>query len=347
MSRKKTKELPIATREAAKAPAPGLWDSRIRPFLEKRALLIAICCMAVGSLRIVATYSQLGLTYDEPQHLACGLEYLAQHVYRYETQHPPLARAMTAVLPYLDGARPSGNPDRENEGVGLAHPLRESRSLSDPDARRDPALLSPGVPGRLFLDPPHLRQPGSRACHPAVYARAAGAGARRPRHYRHGPRRLPGRWPSSRSSCGPKRLPGRDPYSWAWQALPAALSKFTALGFFPAGAVLALLAWLVVARPGGAQLAQLAKERAPGLLLAAATCVLTIWAAYFFSFGPMPGGGASMPAPEFFDGIRTALRHNSEGHPSYLLGRNGTTGWWYYFPVALGGQDADRVSPSA
>ena len=49
----------------------------------------------------------------------------------------------------------------------------------------------------------------------------------------------------------------------------------------------------------------------------------------------MPGGGASLPAPEFFDGIRSALRHNSEGHPSYLLGQHGTTGWWYYFPVAL------------
>ena len=31
----------------------------------------------------------------------------------------------------------------------------------------------------------------------------------------------------------------------------AALTKFTALGFFPAGAVLALLVWLVVARPAG------------------------------------------------------------------------------------------------
>ena len=115
----------------------------------------------------------------------------------------------------------------------------------------------------------------------------------------------------------------------------AVLSKFTALGYLPAAAVFALLAWGLVAKPGSAQLAQLARERAPGFLLAAAIGVVTIWAAYYFSFGPMPGGGASLPAPEFFDGIRTALRHNSEGHPSYLLGRNGTNGWWYYFPVAL------------
>lgn len=115
----------------------------------------------------------------------------------------------------------------------------------------------------------------------------------------------------------------------------AVLSKFTALRYFPAAAVLALLAWALVVKPGRAQLAQLARVRTPGFLLAAATGALTIWAAYFFSFGPLPGGGVSLPAPEFFDGIRTALRHNSEGHPSYLLGQHGTTGWWYYFPVAL------------
>jgi hypothetical protein len=113
------------------------------------------------------------------------------------------------------------------------------------------------------------------------------------------------------------------------------LSKFTALGYLPAAAVIALLAWGLVAKPGRAEMAQLARVRAPGFLLAAATGALIIWAAYYFSFGPLPGGGASLPAPEFFDGIRTALRHNQEGHPSYLLGHNGTSGWWYYFPVAL------------
>ena len=36
----------------------------------------------------------MSITFDEPAHLACGLQYLAQHVYLYEPQHPPLARAM-------------------------------------------------------------------------------------------------------------------------------------------------------------------------------------------------------------------------------------------------------------
>jgi hypothetical protein len=334
VSRKKTKELPIAAREAAKAPAPGPWDLRIRPFLEKRALLIAICCMAAGSLRITATYSQLGLTYDEPGHFACGLEYLAEHVYRYETQHPPLARAMTAVLPYLAGVRPSGNPDRENEGVGLLiHSANPDRFLIRMRAGILPFFLLACLvvffwTRHIFGNPEAALATLLFTLVPPVLAHAGVA----------------------TTDMGLAACLGLAFFLlvlWAeaptWKrsvflglaGAAAALTKFTALAFFPASAVLALLAWLVVARPGGPQLAHLAKERAPGLLLAAVTCVLTIWAAYFFSFGPMPGGGASMPAPEFFDGIRSALHHNSQGHPSYLLGRNGTNGWWYYFPVAL------------
>jgi hypothetical protein len=42
-----------------------------------------------------------------------------------------------------------------------------------------------------------------------------------------------------------------------------------------------------------------------------------------------------VPAPEFFDGIRNAIHHNSTGHTAYLLGQVSKTGWWYFFPVAL------------
>ena len=334
MSRNKAKGPPRAVPEGTKAPAPGLWDARILHILEKRALAIALCCIAVGGLRIVATYSQLGLTYDEPQHLACGLEYLAKHVYRYETQHPPLARAMMALLPYLDGARPAGNPDRDFEGVGLVI------HSSNPDAFviRMRAGILPffflasmvvffwtrhtfGAPAAalatlLFtLVPPVLAHAGLATTDMGLAA-CLGAAFFALILWAESPT-----WKRS--------------VFLGLAGASAALSKFTALGYFPAATLLALLAWGLVAKPSRAQMLQLGRDRAPGLLLAAVTGAMTIWAAYFFSFGPMPGGGASLPAPEFFDGIRTALRHNSEGHPSYLLGQHGTAGWWYYFPVAL------------
>jgi 4-amino-4-deoxy-L-arabinose transferase-like glycosyltransferase len=108
----------------------------------------------------------------------------------------------------------------------------------------------------------------------------------------------------------------------------AALSKFTALGFLPAGVMLALVAYLAVERPSIAKMMQLAKERAAGFGLIAAVAALAIWAAYLFSWN-------HGPAPEFFDGIQVALKHNENGHPAWLLGEQSNTGWWYYFPVAI------------
>jgi len=123
VSRKPTK--------AAGPAEPGIWVSRVLPVIEKWALAIALTCLALGAVRIVSTYDKLGLTFDEPQHFACGLEYLSRHVYRYEPQHPPLARVMTAVLPYASGVRTSGNPDRESEGVGLViHSSNPDRFLA-------------------------------------------------------------------------------------------------------------------------------------------------------------------------------------------------------------------------
>ena len=238
------------------------------------------------------------------------------------------------MLPFLSGARPSGNPDRESEGVGLLiHSGNPDRFLTLMRAGILPFFLLACLVVFFWTRHTFGKSRGRTGDSP-VYAGAAGAGARRTGHYRHGPGRLPG--------CGLLRAHpvGRVAYLEAVGTLrprsaSAVLCKFTALGYLPAAAVFALLAWGMVTKPGSAQLAQLARERATGFLLAAATGVVTIWAAYYFSFGPMPGGGASLPAPEFFDGIRSALRHNSEGHPSYLLGRNGNFGWWYYFPVAL------------
>jgi hypothetical protein len=103
----------------------------------------------------------------------------------------------------------------------------------------------------------------------------------------------------------------------------AVLTKFTALGYFPATAALALAAWWWVKRPAGAEIASLARARAATFGLAAAAGAFTISAVYFFSLR------------EFFNGIQSAVEHNSGGHLSYLLGRVSVTGFWYYFPVVL------------
>lgn len=42
-----------------------------------------------------------------------------------------------------------------------------------------------------------------------------------------------------------------------------------------------------------------------------------------------------VPAPAYFDELAWLLRYSKAGHPSYLLGQYGRTGWWYYFPLAF------------
>jgi hypothetical protein len=43
-----------------------------------------------------------------------------------------------------------------------------------------------------------------------------------------------------------------------------------------------------------------------------------------------------LPAHEYFKGLKDVATHNASGHNSYLLGRRSDKGWWYYFPVVFG-----------
>ena len=87
--------------------------------------------------------------------------------------------------------------------------------------------------------------------------------------------------------------------------------------------------------------------------------LLVVWAGYGFEYGPLPPGMGwyeppaktlvakaqpavkqvvarrNLPAPAFVRGMIDLVRHNAQGHEAYLLGEVKTSGWWYYFPVAL------------
>jgi hypothetical protein len=56
-------------------------------------------------VRIVATYHDFNQAYDEPAHIACGMEWLDKGTFKMEPQHPPLPRVMAALGPYLAGLR--------------------------------------------------------------------------------------------------------------------------------------------------------------------------------------------------------------------------------------------------
>lgn len=77
---------------------------RVASFSQWPALLF-LMVVGVASLRVARTYHFYNHSFDEPAHVNCGLEWLGQGTYTAEPQHPPLARILMALGPYLRGAR--------------------------------------------------------------------------------------------------------------------------------------------------------------------------------------------------------------------------------------------------
>ncbi|HXB69355.1 MAG TPA: glycosyltransferase family 39 protein [Candidatus Acidoferrales bacterium] len=332
MPKKKPKPMPDASgRMPVSASLPPATGIRHPASL---ALVLAICLIALAAVRIVATYPETGLTWDEPAYLACGLQYMAQHVYRYVVQHPPLALLMSALGPYLDGVRPLNAQNFYLEGVAemyrSGHPERELY------------LMRLGILPFFLLAASVVYLWARRHFGNAVAVVSTGLFTVLPPVLAHG-----GLATTDMPLTGCLAAAFFALLLWAeeptWKhslllgitTALAVVSRFTALGFLPAAAVFALLAYIVVERPGISGLSAAAKARALPFGLAVITGAVAIWAVYSFSFGKALGWNVSLPAPELFDGVSFALAHNSTGHPGYLLGAVRTTGWWYFFPVVL------------
>jgi 4-amino-4-deoxy-L-arabinose transferase-like glycosyltransferase len=95
-------------------------------------VLAGVLLAAVGVLQIVSTYDEFNHTWDEPLHLAAGMQLLDRGVYEYEFAHPPLVRLALAVGPYLAGVRSHGEPcSAATSGIacGPGRGYDEGRSL--------------------------------------------------------------------------------------------------------------------------------------------------------------------------------------------------------------------------
>ena len=132
----------------------------------------------------------------------------------------------------------------------------------------------------------------------------------------------------------------------------ALLSKLSALLFLPAAGVA-----IALCRRGEQRAPDIgpAPNRTTRLRLTYAAALLTVWAGYRFAIGPLTAPEAAhataesapmtaidrlarakvFPAPALFEGLGELAAKNRAGHKSYLLGEVRTTGWWYFFPVAL------------
>jgi hypothetical protein len=347
--------VPKRKRQSEKAAVPfpqepksTTWGRQITSLLEKRATLIVVLLLLAGAARIASTYRVLSITTDEPAHYVAGLEYWTDHAYRLPGEHPPLERAMAALIPYLAGARtsePVRQALRAPAAPGGDLEGKEEMAQFPPDSRTEETLVrmrwgvlplflvaglvvyewtrySLGKPAAVLatalftLTPAVLAHAGVATTDMALTACLTAAFLSLVR------------WAESPTAK-------RALVLGFWTAL-AVLSKFTTLAYLPSAAAVALAGFIALERPGIATLRDLVRARLATFALAVGTGAFLIWGGYWFSFGTAPwSGGVRLPAPELFTTLKTAAAHNQGGHSSYLLGKASSHGFWYFFPVAL------------
>src|ERR1035441_10876933 len=90
---------------------PTLHAEPAEVFSLRRCALGSAILVLIAALRIVSTYTVLSTHIDEPIHLGAGMEWLDHGTITGDASHPPLARALSAIGPYLAGERwiPAGN----------------------------------------------------------------------------------------------------------------------------------------------------------------------------------------------------------------------------------------------
>ncbi len=310
--------------------------ARIEDFLQRRAVLVVLGLILLGSVRIALTYTVFNHTSDEPAHIACGMQWLDQGVYNYETQHPPLTRVMVALVPYLAGVHGNKQGDMTIEGNTILYgggPGDYDRRLALSRAGNLPFFwlgcwmvflwgrrmlgVSAGVVAVLIFSmiPTLLAHAGLSTTDMGITACMAAA---------------------MYASLRLVERPGLKTAAWFGLALGLmVISKFSALVFYPAAMGLVLAAWLFKTRPAPGKLLRDLGRLTPWAALSAILAVLVIWAGYRFSFGKTDWVPFAVPFPELYSGIQEVSQHNTGGHLSYLMGDLRMDGWWQFFPVLL------------
>jgi 4-amino-4-deoxy-L-arabinose transferase-like glycosyltransferase len=286
------------------------------PFLFP-ALLAAIT--AVALLRVAATWRVFAQTFDEPAHVACGVEIATTGRYTLEPQHPPLSRIFIGLGARLAGATlpPRGTVWQRGNAILYARDYLTTLAAARAGVLPFLAIIiaTTAFWARRLYDewtallaaffvsttPQLLAHAGLATTDVAVAAMV-----------------LVALFAVSLWLDHP--TVGRAVLFGLASGLAVA-AKFSALLFLPAGVVALVLA--VRARPR--RWLPLPESRRH-IVLVGAAFALALWAAYLFS--------PDAPA-RIVEGLRVAIAHEQGGHPAYLLGRNSQTGFWYFFVVAF------------
>ena len=345
--------------------APGTASQRKNlPVTAVAAIVAILSVVAVG--RIVLTYRGNSQAFDEPCHVAAGIEFLDRHTYTLDPVHPPLSRIAIALPLYLAGERypatgAAATSDDYNV-VGNAI-LQDSghylRNLILARLGVLPFLLlaifvvfiwsrqQSGDLGAILAVALFTTLPTVLAFSSIAYSDMAAAATQ-----------LTGLFMAAKWIERPKL---RSSVLLALALGLALLSKATTLLFLPAGMIGMLLAKRFLGRKelGRADTVSLTKQIAHIMLIASAV----VWGGYGFSLKPVQQGMALspnsmpsfqsfpgpvrglarkavmanplVPAPELIKGLATAWTLNRAAPPAYLLGKIKPGGWWYFFLVGI------------
>ncbi len=311
-----------------------------------------------GCLRIVATYGHFWQTWDEPAHVAAGLQWWEKGRITHERLHPPLARIAMAAGPYFAGVRGTADaPDHWTDGNALLHRGRSyERNLAFARLGILPffviaslvvAAWTARCAGRevslvavlLFsLLPPVMAHAGLASLDMACAAMVAAA--------------LFAFVLWLEKPDAPRTL-----FLGTTVGL-AVTAKFSAFAFLSAGFSALILLWCL-GMPDGSE--RSVSRRLRSLLLALAVAATSVWIVYRFSLGTIEQSGAGqnlqavlgalgpaaplaghlaatipLPAVDFFWGLFDVVYfRQDEGHLAYFLGDIGKRGWWLFYPVLL------------
>lgn len=343
---------------------PSRWPSRSRACSAISALIV-VCSL----LRIVQTYSHTAQAFDEPCHIAAGMEFVDKGTYTLDAVHPPLARFAIALPLYLAGERypdlPASDPQSRNYNVVGNHILYDSGHLLRNLVLARLGVLPFFILGAVVVYRWAARVAGDWAAVIAVFLYAT----------------TPTILAFSSIAytdivAAATQLAALFAFSlwletpdWArsfWLAVAiglALLAKMTTLLFVPVGSAGMLAVWLTQHRR---RRSSPATDRRIITKLAAAACLtaVIVWAGYRFSLrpleeatgitpttmpsfqhfpAPMRGVARSLvlrnprlPAAELLHGVALSWALNASDSQSYLFGHTRTGGWWYFYLVALG-----------
>jgi len=316
----------------------------------KRVVIVGYAAIAAFAIvRVGSTERVFSATFDEPMHLACGLDWLYGRPYTAQPDNPPLAR-IAAALPFA--IERAALPPPSEDVVGRGNAL-----LYAGDYRRDIARARAGNLFFLLVAIVAVGRWSARRFGEAAGLAAAALFAWLPPVRAHAGLATTD---MAAAAAFAAALLAFD--RWRDDPTPArgavlgvvagagALCKFSLLPFFT----------IAVAIAGLLDLPRIRLRALRKILWASAAAALTIWAGYRFEFGALAGADrrapsfvamatpafardaatwtarhVPLPAPMFFTGAAELAAENGQGHPGFLFGVVRQHGCWYYFPVAV------------